>query len=186
MFIIGEAINGWSDFVPMHAFHSQEGMFWIIRYLEADKAFKFSPVADWKGDFNQLDTNEGFETVDTNCKVTASGVYCIGVDCANSKIIVEPAKVYGIGEAFGGWEAQPVAFQVEGQTLVGTATTDGNIRTYVDSKILSSTNDWWHAEFIPKDGAIVYRETGGNPEDVAITADQKIIYDFNAGTAVIQ
>jgi hypothetical protein len=186
MFIIGEAINGWSDFVPMHAFHSQEGMFWIIRYLEADKAFKFSPVADWKGDFNQLDTNEGFETVDTNCKVTASGVYCIGVDCANSKIIVEPAKVYGIGEAFGGWEAQPVAFQVEGQTLVGTATTDGNIRTYVDSKILSSTNDWWHAEFIPKDGAIVYRETGGDPEDVAITADQKIIYDFNAGTAVIQ
>lgn len=186
MFIIGEAINGWSDFVPMHAFHSQEGMFWIIRYLEADKAFKFSPVADWKGDFNQLDTNEGFETVDTNCKVTASGVYCIGVDCANSKIIVEPAKVYGIGDAFGGWEAQPVAFQVEGQTLVGTATTDGNIRTYVDSKILSSTNDWWHAEFIPKDGAIVYRETGGDPEAVAITADQKIIYDFNAGTAVIQ
>lgn len=186
MFIIGEAINGWSDFVPMHAFHSQEGMFWIIRYLETDKAFKFSPVADWKGDFNQLDTNEGFETVDTNCKVTASGVYCIGVDCANSKIIVEPAKVYGIGDAFGGWEAQPVAFQVEGQTLVGTATTDGNIRTYVDSKILSSTNDWWHAEFIPKDGAIVYRETGGDPEAVAITADQKIIYDFNAGTAVIQ
>ena len=186
MFIVGEAINGWNDFVPMHAFHSQEGMFWIIRYLEADKAFKFSPVADWKGDFNQLDTNEGFETVETNCKVTESGVYCIGVDCANSKIIVEPAKVYGIGAAFGGWEAQPVAFQVEGQTLVGTATTDGNIRTYVDSKLLPSANDWWHAEFIPKDGAIVYRETGGDPEDVAITADQKIIYDFNAGTAVIQ
>ena len=32
----------------------------------------------------------------------------------------------------------------------------------------------------------MYRETGGEPEDVAITADQKIIYDFNAGTAVIQ
>lgn len=186
LFIVGDAINGWNDFVPMHAFHSQEGMFWIIRYLEENKMFKFSPVAKWEGDFYQLDTNEGFEIDGSNCKVTASGIYCIGVDCANSKIIVEPAKVYGIGEAFGGWGAQPVAFQVEGQTLVGTATTDGNIRTYVDSKILSSTNDWWHAEFIPKDGAIVYRETGGDPEAVAITADQKIIYDFNAGTAVIQ
>lgn len=186
MYIVGEAIIGWDDFVPMHAFHSQDGMFWIIRYLEAGKQFKFSPEAAWSGDFYKLDTNEGFEIDGTNCKVTESGIYCIGVDCDNSKIIVEPAKVYGIGDAFGGWDVQKVAFQVEGQTLVGTATADGNIRTYVDSKILSSVNDWWHAEFIPMDGSIVYREKGGDPAAVAITAGQKITYDFNAGTGTIE
>ncbi len=186
MYIVGEAIIGWNDFVPMHAFHSQDGMFWIIRYLEAGKQFKFSPEAAWSGDFYKLDTNEGFEIDGTNCKVTESGIYCIGVDCDNSKIIVEPAKVYGIGDAFGGWDVQKVAFQVEGQTLVGTATADGNIRTYVDSKILSSVNDWWHAEFIPMDGSIVYREKGGDPAAVAITAGQKITYDFNAGTGTIE
>ncbi len=188
MYIIGEAINGWNDFVPMHPFHSQEGMFWIIRYLEGGKQFKFSPVADWKGDFYQLDSNEGFEVDGTNCKVAESGIYCIGVDCDGGRIIVEPAKVYGIGEAFGGWGATPVLFQVQDNTLVGTCISEGDIRTYVDSKLLTSTDgslDWWHAEFIPKDGQIVYRETGGDPDAVSISIGERIVYDFNAGTGVV-
>ena len=46
--------------------------------------------------------------------------------------------------------------------------------------------DWWHAEFIPKDGKIVYREAGGDPEAIAIAAGQTLTYDFNAGTGVIK
>lgn len=190
MYLVGEGIVDWSTFVPMTPFHSQAGAFWAIRYLEAGKAFKFSPDAGWEGrDFYQLDYNEGVTVSGTNLVVEESGVYCIGVDYDNSKIVVEPAKVYGMGSAWGdNWTVQDASklFTVEGKTLVGTATTDGNVRTYVDSKILSGANDWWHAEFIPKDGQIVFRGTGGDPDAVAVKAGQKIIYDFNAGTGVIE
>ena len=190
MYIVGEGIVDWNTFVPMTPFNSQPGAFWTIRYLEAGKAFKFSPDAGWEGrDFNQLDSNEGVTVSGGNLVVEESGIYCIGVDYDKSRIVVEPAKVYGMGGAWGdNWTPQDASklFTVEGKTLVGTATTDGNIRTYVDSKILSSADDWWHAEFIPKDGQIVYRGTGGDPDAVAVKAGQKIVYDFNAGTGVIE
>lgn len=189
MYMVGEGIQDWSTFLPMHPFHSQPGMFWAIRYIEAGKGFKFSPEKNWGKDFCQLDTNEGFTVSGGNCTVAESGVYCIGIDADGSRLIVEPAKVYGIGTAWGNdWTAGKEAniFTVSGKTLVGTAGSDGKVRTFVHSKILSGLNDWWHAEFIPKDGAIVYRETGGDPAEVPVTAGQKITYDFNAGTAVVE
>ena len=188
MYIIGDAINGWSDFVPMVKFNSQDGMFWIIRYLEAGKSFKFSPKAAWEGDFASLDSNTGFSVVSNNCQVAANGVYAIGVDFGGSKIVVEKAKVYGIGDAFGGWTAEmsSALYQESGKTLTVTATAAGNMRSYVASSILSASGDWWHAEFILKDGKIVYRADGGDPDAVPLTAGKKITLDFNAGTGTIE
>ena len=190
MYMVGEGIVDWSTFLPMHPFHSQPGMFWAIRYIEAGKGFKFSPDEGWMGkDFCQLDENDGFTVADGNCYVEESGIYCIGIDTDGSRLIVEPAKVYGIGGAWGDdWTAgkKDYLFTADGQTLVGTAKSAGNVRTFVHSSILPSVNEWWHAEFIPKDGEIVYRETGGDPAEVAVKAGQKIKYDFNAGTAVVE
>lgn len=191
MYMVGEGIVDWNTFLPMTPFHSQPGMFWGIRYIEAGKGFKFSPDAGWEGkDFCQLDTNEGFTVNGGNCYVSESGIYCIGIDTDGGRLIVEPAKVYGIGTAWGGdWTAanEATLFKAEGTKLVGAATSDGKVRTFVHSKILPSVSDnWWHAEFIPKDGKIEYRGTGGDPADIAITAGQKIVYDFNAGTGIIE
>lgn len=189
MYMVGEGIVDWSNFLPMHPFHSQPGMFWAIRYIEAGKGFKFAPEPNWGKDFCQLDTNEGFTVDSGNCFVAESGIYCIGIDMDGSRLIIEPAKVYGIGGAWGGdWTPakEENLFQVSGQKLVGTIGSAGNVRTFVNSKVLSGVGDWWHAEFIPLNGAIVYREDGGDPADVAVTAGQKITYDFNAGTAVVE
>lgn len=191
MYMVGEGIVDWNTFLPMTPFHSQPGMFWGIRYIEAGKGFKFSPDAGWEGkDFCQLDINEGFTVNGGNCYVSESGIYCIGIDTDGGRLIVEPAKVYGIGTAWGGdWTAanEATLFTAEGTKLVGAATSDGKVRTFVHSKILPSVSDnWWHAEFIPKDGKIEYRGTGGDPADIAITAGQKIVYDFNAGTGIIE
>ena len=189
MYMVGEGIVDWGSFLPMTPFHSQNGMFWAIRHIEAGKGFKFSPEPNWGKDFCQLDTNEGFTVEGGNCFVAESGIYCIGIDADGGRLIIEPAKVYGIGGAWGGdWPPANGAalFQVNGTKLEATVASDGNVRTFVHSKVLSSVNDWWHAEFIPSGGQIVYRGTGGDPAEVAVTAGQKIVYDFNAGTGVVE
>ena len=203
MYMIGEGIEGWNlgdkdgdgnpqvnNAVAMHPFHSQPGMFWAIRYIEAGKGFKFSTVnTGWGSDFASLgDDDSGFAVADGNCSVAESGIYCLGVDYANSKIVVEPAKVYGMGEAFGGWNKQTYAFTVDGQTLVSPAVTvaDKAFRSYVDCSLLDNTDNWWHAEFVPFEGGIQFREAGGNPAEVKLNVGQKVVYDFNAGTSAIR
>ena len=191
MYLIGEGIKGWTfpgDAVAMVPFHSQPGAFWAIRYIEAGKGFKFSTInTDWGKDFTGLGNDEGYTVTDNNCFVATTGIYCIGIDYANNKVIVETAKVYGMGDAFGSWDKQTHLFVAEGQTLVSpAAAAAGNVRSYVDSKVLDNPDNWWHAEFIPKDGQIVYRAGGGDPENVPIAAGKKVVYDFNAGTGVIR
>ncbi len=195
MYMIGEGIAGWglednpSQAVAMHPFHSQPGMWWAIRYIEAGKGFKFSTSNEkWGSDFATLGSNdEGVAVADNNCSVAASGVYCLGIDYVNGKIVVEPAKVYGMGDVFGSWDKQTHAFTVDGNKLVSpAAVAAGGIRSYVDSKLLDNPDNWWHAEFTPLEGKIFFREGGGDPSADAIAAGQKITYDFNAGTATIQ
>ena len=156
MYIIGEAVGGWDwagdyivDMVPVNG---KAGQFWAIRYLEAGKPFKFCAVKEWSGDFTGLGEDTGYTVADNNCSVEESGVYMIYVDTDNKKLCVEPAKVFGKGDCFGGWEADPVAFTIEGDKVVGKTTTEGDIRLYADSSI--ATSDWWTREFVFFDGKI--------------------------------
>lgn len=120
----------------------------------------------------------------------------IYVDLQNGKLCVEKAQVYGIGEAFGGWDQAKAEYKFveENKKLVGTAlvTVDGKtpendpkcLRIYAESSI--KVSDWWTREFIILDGQIAYRGNGGDQPRIGINAGQKIILDFNAGTGVIQ
>ena len=171
----------------MVPFHSQPGMFWAIRYIEAGKGFKFTRIStDWGSDFSGLGEDSGYTVDSGNCFVAESGVYCLGVDEANGKVVVEPAKVYGMGDVFGNWNVTTNAYTADGKLLKAVATGDGNLRTYVASSLLDDANNWWHAEFIIKDGQIVYRAGGGDPEEVAVKAGQTITFDFNEGTGSIK
>jgi hypothetical protein len=194
MYMIGEGIQGWNlavggDAVAMHPFHSQPGQFWAIRYIEAGKGFKFSPInTDWGKDFTDLGNATGFTVSDGNCFVAESGLYTLQVDYAGSKVIVEPAVIVGMAEPFGNenWnkDLESARFTINGKLASYTTVAAGQqIRTCV---VCTLSGDWWHAEFIPKDGKIVYREAGGDPEMVAIEAGKKITYDFNAGTGVVE
>lgn len=195
MYMIGEGIEGWgledtpSQAVAMHPFHSQPGMFWAIRYIEAGKGFKFSTVnTKWGSDFTDLGNGKGFTVKDNNCFVETTGLYTLQVDFANSKVIVEPAVIVGMAEPFGNanWnkDLESARFTIDGKNASYTTVAAGTqIRTCV---VCELSEDWWHAEFIPKDGKIVYREAGGDPEQIAVAAGQTITYDFNAGTGIVK
>ncbi len=193
MYMIGEGIKGWNlaaggDAVAMHPFHSQPGAFWAIRYIEAGKGFKFSTInTAWGSDFTDLGNGTGFTVSEGNCFVATSGLYTLQVDYENSKVIVEPAVIIGMDAPFGNpnWDKtlEAAKFNVNGNLASITAVAAGNIRTFVSCTL---NGDWWHAEFIPKDGKIVYREAGGDPEAVAIAAGQTLTYNFNEDKSEIK
>ncbi|MBR5736779.1 MAG: DUF5115 domain-containing protein [Bacteroidales bacterium] len=187
MYLIGEGVGGWdwgANAVDMIPVATKAGQFWAIRYIEAGKGFKFNSKKEWGGDFHSLDTNEGYTVSDGNCYVDADGVYMVYVDVENSKVCVEPAQVFGIGDCFGGWGSDPVAFTVEGDKVIGTTTGTGEIRMYATSSI--QTSDWWTREFVFFDGKIAYRGAGGDQDRVTVDAGKKVTLDFNAGTATVE
>ena len=190
MYIIGDGVGGWdwsADYiVDMTPVNGKTGQFWAIRNIEAGKGFKFCAVREWSGDFTGLGTDTGYTVSDGNCFVEETGVYMIYVDTENKKVCVEKAKVYGIGDCFGGWsENMETALftEVDGK-LVGTTAAAGEIRLYAASSI--ATSDWWTREFVFFDGVIAYRGNGGDQERVAVEAGKKVTLDFNAGTATVE
>lgn len=46
--------------------------------------------------------------------------------------------------------------------------------------------DWWQMEFMGLDGKIEYRGKGDDQARVNVTAGQKAVLDFSAGTGTIQ
>ena len=166
-----------------------EAQFFAIRYITAGQGFKFCSQRAWNGDFWGLTTNEGFTESGGNCTVDADGLYLIHVDLKREIVHVEPARVYGIGNCFGGWNAamDDALFVADGKTLKATAAADGELRMYVESSI--SNSDWWTREFIILDGKIDYRgddEGQGDQARVNVKNGQEIILNFNEGTGEIK
>jgi hypothetical protein len=194
MYMIGADFGNWSwedaGVVALTPVNGVPGSFWTIRYFGVENGFKFCAVKDWNGDFTSLGTNEGsgYEVKDGNVFVTTAGTYMVYIDIKNNKLAIEPAKVYGIGDAFGGWdEATETALfapSADGKTLSATVPAAGNLRIYAASSI--KTTDWWTREFNIFDGKIEYRGNGGDQAAVPVTAGQKVTLDFNAGTGTIQ
>ena len=202
LYMIGEEFGGWNwnsdgvvEMTPVvyqpdwgAGCNNSEGQFWTVRYFSAGKGFKFCSVRDWKGDFYGLTTNDGYEVSDNNCVVAEDGFYLVHIDLKNEKVHVEPARVYGIGNCFGGWtEAlEGALFTADGKTLKATTQAAGELRMYVASAI--STSEWWTREFIILDGKIDYRgddEGQGDQARVSVLAGQTVTLDFNAGTGSI-
>ena len=197
LYMIGEEFGGWNwdsdgvvEMTPV--LHHPDwgatapGQFWTVRYFQAGKGFKFCAQRAWSGDFWGLQTNDGFTEAGGNCTVAEDGFYLVHVDLANGKVHVEPARIYGIGNCFGGWteEMSSALFaKTDGKVSV-TVPADGELRMYVASAI--ATSEWWTREFIILNGKIAYRGNGGDQERVNVTANQKVTLDFNAGTGTIE
>ncbi len=201
LYMIGSDFGGWDwgsdgivELVPV--VHNPgwgaeaEGQFWTVRYFTADNGFKFNSAKAWDGgQFGKLGTNEGFTNDnDDNLHVPADGLYLVHIDMKRSILHVEPARVYGIGSCFGGWNEgmEAALFQADGKTLKATTADEGELRMYVASDI--KTSDWWTREFIILDGKIDYRgddEGQGDQERVKVLKGQVVTLDFNAGTGTI-
>ncbi len=189
MYMIGDGVGGWdweANGLEMIPVNGKTGQFWAIRNIEAGKGFKFNSVKAWGGDFTGLGTDTGYTVSDNNCYVAETGVYMIYVDTENKKLCVEPAKVYGMGGCFGGWNEgmDNALFTASEGKLSVTIPASGELRIYAASSI--ATSDWWTREFIILEGKIAYRGNGGDQERVNVGAGQKVTLDFNAGTGTIE
>jgi len=190
MYMIGADFGGWnwsSDGVavitPVHSF---DGHFWCVRYITAGNGFKWCSKREWSGDFFSLGEDLGFYTEDNNAFVEEDGMYMVYMDMVNGKISVEPAKVYGMGDCFGGWNTATYPFKTEGKTMVATTVNAGELRIYAASEIAPVGNDWWKMEFVPMYGVIEYRGTGNDQDRIPVGADKTVVLDFNAGTGIIK
>ena len=190
MYMIGQDFGGWdwgSDGVaimtPVNGF---EGHFWCVRYITAGNGFKWCAKREWNGDFFSLGEDLGFTTADGNAFVAEDGMYMVYMDMVNGKISVEPAKVYGMGDCFGGWNTATYPFTVEGKTMVATTANDGELRIYASSDIAPVGGDWWRMEFVPMNGVIEYRGAGPDQDRIPVGAGATVTLDFNAGTGVVK
>lgn len=195
LYMIGDEFGGWDwgsdgvvEMTPV--LHNPEwgaeaeGQFYTVRYFSAGKGFKFNSRKDWGGDFWGLANNDGFTESGGNCVVAEDGFYLVHVDFKNEKVHVEPARVYGIGDAFGSWdeEKEENLFKADGKTLTVATAKAGKLRMYVASTI--ATSGWWTREFNIIEGAIVPRimDELDAPE---AKAGQTIVLNFNEGTGSI-
>ncbi len=193
MYIIGNDFGNWDwnadSVVEMTPVHSHEGCFWAIRYMTTTTEFKFCALKEWNGDFTGLANNTGFVTPNNNM-VEAAGLYMIYVDLLGNTVIVEPAKVFGMGPVFTAsgesWAAGAAAFTVAEGLATITVDNAGNLRQYAAAPTGVTGVDWWQMEFNIYDGKIEYRAGGNDQAAVAVTAGQTVTLDFNAGTGSIQ
>ncbi len=171
--------------------HSEQGVFWAIRYIENPaNGFKFSSknvANDWSAAFGQLTTNVGFTNDgDGNCVVSEAGLYMLEVDFANNELNIHKAEVYGMGDVFGSWDEGKYPFTVDEKLFTTTATNASNLRMYAKSVFEAAEGKWWHREFNIYDGKIEYRADGSDQAAVPVTAGQTVTLDFNAGTGTIK
>lgn len=173
-----------------------DGVYWKILTLEAGKGFKIS-ASGWSdpnlgyGEISDFD-EEGVAISEDggNLSVSETNIYMVVVDLRDNskKLSVTPAKVYGMGDAFGGWDSNKAEnlFKVDldNKALISPALIkDDNIRMYTSHHWIS---DWWKAEFNLFDTKIEYRNDGGDQESVAGSIGNVITLHFDDNTGSIE
>ena len=186
VYLCGEEFgsNSWTSEGVVEAIqvNSHAGVFWIARYMTANKAFKFAKTkadADVFSDYKIT----GY----TTAGVAENGLYTFVINTGEKTITATKTKVFGKGDAFGGWgdnenPVEPVPFTINADgTATVTVQDKGNLRMYVEVE----GADWWQSEFNIYDGKIVYRGAGNDQDAVAVEKDQVVTLNFNAGTGSI-
>lgn len=192
LYMIGAQFGNWdwdsNEVVEMIPVNGQEGRFWAVKYFETEQGFKWNSERSWDGSFNELKTGSGFTTADGNAFVAEAGLYMVFVDFNANAITIEPAEVFGIGDAFGGWSSHEHKFEVSGELVTKTLSIEAgapNLRMYATSKSYHDV-DWWRMEFMLFDGVIRYRGNGNDQDAVTVTDGQVVTLDFNKNEGSIE
>jgi hypothetical protein len=173
------------------------GLFWKICHIEGGLGFKLS-AADWKepnigfAQVNEFDAaGEAVTDNGGNMSIATSGMYMVVLDLRNemTKVSVVPAEVYGIGDAFGGWDAG-IAGNLFTVDDVAKTITSPAVAAAASHRMYAShawIPDWWNAEFVVNTGVIEYRnDSDSDPTAVAVTDGQVITLIFDDNTGSIQ
>lgn len=190
LFAIGDAAGGWNwdngDGIAMIPVHSHPEQFWRIMYLEGGKGLKFAPEQAWGKDFGVTEAPavEGvYQKGGNNITVAATGYYMVVVNLADQTIELAEPAVYGIGNAFGAWDAAVPAnkFTVDNTAKTisfASAPANGELRMHVTASTLKC--DWWQAEFNIIGEDIAFRGTGGDLTGIpTVVAGQTITLNFS-------
>jgi hypothetical protein len=203
MYLVGDATAyGWDTpgtvaAAEMHKVAGgNEGLYWKILSLETGKGFKLSN-ANWGntnlgfGEITSFDEN-GIAVTDNggNISVATTDIYTIVLDLRNEekKLSIVPVKVYGMGDAFGGWDKDKAAnlftTNLTAKTVVSPLIpVSNNVRMYVSHPWIP---DWWQSEFNVFGTTIEYRNDGGDQAGVPVTAGQIVTLHFDDNTGSIQ
>lgn len=212
LFLTGSEYN-WgnkeSDWKQLIQYNGSNETFWTMIYFSEGEMFKFAPQAAWEDDFGggitiEDNAGSGIATDDKNLKVGKAGWYLLRVTNGKErKLEVCKPEVYLVGDVIAGgwgagWEANA---KTDANKFTAPTTKDGlfvspkfansgNLRMYVnfpDTGYKDPINNWWKAEFIVKDGKIVYRgNSGSDPESIAVQANQQVSLNFTTGKGEIK
>ena len=198
LYMTGSEFGNWfgdqSGVVHMVPVNGTPGSFWCIKYFHANQGFKWAPQPAWEGgDFADLPNGTtGYTVSSGNAVVDADGLYMVYIDMNAGTITIESAKIYGMGNCFGGWSTATYPFTVNSDgTASITTSAAGELRMYATSSALSDSStptvgDWWRMEFIILDGKIVYRGNEGDQTRVSVDADKTITLDFRNDTGTVK
>lgn len=211
MFINGSPFGwNWTDACQMIHMTQTPGMFWRMQYYSAGDEIKFSPVADWKGDFGfstDILTPEAIEFAGLSDKggnilIGNSGWYVIVVTVDNvggKKVEFLKPEVYLLGGLVNSsWNCtEETLFTVPadktGDFVSPAATADGIARICC---IAAGSSNWWKSEFtldMKADAAIIYRadkpvsdNLGELGYECPVKAGQKVYVNFTAGNGTVK
>lgn len=198
----------WDNCFDMVQVYGTEDTFWHLVYID-DSGIKLNSAAEW----NNSEVGYAGITVSGDCKddiidnggniasknpgwylvvVTTSVVnraihYDVQFNKPNIWLIGPAAGSDDFAEEAEGWSFT-VPTTKDGEfvspAFVGSvpAGTDKGVRMYV--KIPG--HDWWHSEFVPLNGKIEYRATGGDQDRVTGNVGQQVHLNFSKGTGEIK
>ena len=186
---------GWgSKWMELTMVNGNQDLFWTVKYFDKDEQFKFSPVADWKGDFAPScdggDQASSFSTPD-NVKCSKAGWYLLVVDRAKHTFKAYTPKVYLMGETSAdGWGDRTAAdlFSTpatrDGSFVSPALKNDKAVRIYVEIP----ETDWWKAEFgVAANKSIQYRGNSGSDGASSTSgAGKKVYLNFSTETGDIK
>jgi hypothetical protein len=210
LYVVGDATSiGWPTAGPgenakaaMHKIAgggTSVGIYWKVMSLQGGgKAFKISNK-NWTAPnlgFGDVTYDPNGVTVtdnSSNMSIATTGIYTVVIDLRNNAKVVSimPAKVYGLGDCFGGFDATNInttanlfATDLTALTLTSPAfTATGNVRMYVSHPWIPA---WWNSEFNVFGTEIQYRNDGNDQVAVPGTIGQKATLHFDDNTGSIQ
>ena len=209
VYVVGNFCDwDWAKSFDMVQVYGTDNTFWRLVYID-DSGIKLNTVAEWNksevgyaGISVSGDCKDDIIDKDGNIASSKPGWYLVIVTTSvvNREIHYDvqfnKPTIWLIGPAAG---SDDFAEEAEGWSFTVPATKDGEfvspafvgsvpagtdkgVRMYV--KIPG--HEWWHSEFVPLDGKIKYRATGGDQDRVTGEVGQQVHLNFSKGTGEIK
>lgn len=209
VYVVGNFCDwDWAKSFDMVQVYGTDNTFWRLVYID-DSGIKLNTVAEWNksevgyaGISVSGDCKNDIINKDGNIASSKPGWYLVIVTTSvvNREIHYDvqfnKPTIWLIGPAAG---SDDFAEEAEGWSFTVPATKDGEfvspafvgsvpagtdkgVRMYV--KIPG--HEWWHSEFVPLDGKIKYRATGGDQDRAIGSVGQQVHLNFSKGTGEIK